>query len=275
MSGYSTHDVAELLGLSSAKVRSLARAVRLSARRGSRGQYRFSFQDIVLLRTAQELLEAHVPPRRVWRALRSLRQQLPNGRPLTAVRIAAQGDRVIVRDKHASWHPESGQVTFDFSVSDMARQVAPLAREAAKSARATPDVSSDEWFQIGLECESVAAFAEAKAAYRRAVEIDPSHGEAHINLGRLLHADGRIAEAASHYRQAVVAASDNATAHYNLGVALQDLGRREQAIQAYQTAVRVDPEFADAHYNLAQLYEKNGNKAAAIRHLARYKALVA
>ena len=73
----------------------------------------------------------------------------------------------------------------------------------------------------------------------------------------------------------MVAASDNATAHYNLGVALQDLGRREQAIQAYQTAVRVDPEFADAHYNLAQLYEKNGNKAAAIRHLARYKALVA
>ena len=275
MSGYSTHDVAELLGLSPAKVRSLARAVRLSTRRGSGGQYQFSFQDIVLLRTAQELLEAHVPPRRVWRALRSLRQQLPNGRPLTAVRIAAQGDRVIVRDKHASWHPESGQVTFDFSVSDMARQVAPLAREAAKNARATPDVSSDEWFQIGLECESVAAFTEAKAAYRRAVEIDPSHGEAHINLGRLLHADGRVAEAASHYRQAVVAASDNATAHYNLGVALQDLGRREQAIQAYQTAVRVDPEFADAHYNLAQLYEKNGNKAAAIRHLARYKALVA
>lgn len=275
MSGYSTHDVAELLGLSPAKVRSLARAGRLSARRGRRGQYQFSFQDIVLLRTAQELLDARVPPRRVWRALRSLRQQLPNGRPLTAVRIAAQGDRVIVRDKDTSWHPESGQVTFDFSVADMARQVAPLAREAAKSARAAADVGSDDWFQIGLECESVAAFAEAKAAYRRAVEIDSSHGEAHINLGRLLHADGRVADAASHYRQAVTAAPDSATAHYNLGVALQDLGRREQAIEAYRKAVSVDPEFADAHYNLAQLYEKSGNKAAAIRHFARYKALVA
>ncbi len=275
MSGYSTHDVAELLGLSPAKVRSLARAGRLSTRRGSRGQYQFSFQDIVLLRTAQELLDARVPPRRVWRALRSLRQQLPNGRPLTAVRIAAQGDRVIVRDQDTSWHPESGQVTFDFAVSDIARQVAPLAREAARSARATADVGSDDWFQIGLECESVAAFAEAKAAYRRAVEIDASHGEAHINLGRLLHADGRVADAASHYRQAVVATPDNAMAHYNLGVALQDLGRREQAIEAYRKAVSVDPEFADAHYNLAQLYEKSGNKAAAIRHLARYKALVA
>jgi tetratricopeptide (TPR) repeat protein len=275
MSGYSTHDVAELLGLSPAKVRSLARAGRLSTRRGRRRQYQFSFQDIVLLRTAQELLDARVPARRVWRALRSLRQQLPNGRPLTAVRIAAQGDRVIVRDKDTLWHPESGQVTFDFSVSDMARQVAPLAREAARSAHATADVGSDDWFQIGLECESVAAFAEAKAAYRRAVDIDSSHSEAHINLGRLLHADGRVAEAASHYRKAVAATPDNATAHYNLGVALQDLGRREQAIEAYRSAVSVDPEFADAHYNLAQLYEKSGNKTAAIRHLARYKALVA
>jgi tetratricopeptide (TPR) repeat protein len=275
MSGYSTNDVAELLGLSPAKVRSLARAGRLSTRRGSRGQYQFSFQDIVLLRTAQELLDARVPPRRVWRALRSLRQQLPNGRPLTAVRIAAQGDRVVVRDKDTSWHPESGQVTFDFSVSEMARQVAPLAREAARSARTAADVGSDDWFQIGLECESVAAFMEAKAAYRRAVEIDPSHDEAHINLGRLLHADGHVVDAASHYRQAVAATPDNATAHYNLGVALQDMGRHEQAIEAYRQAVSVDPEFADAHYNLAQLYERSGNKAAAIRHLARYKALVA
>jgi tetratricopeptide (TPR) repeat protein len=275
MSGYSTRDVAELLGLSPAKVRSLARAGRVSARRGGRGQYHFSFQDIVLLRTAQELLDARVPPRRVWRALRSLRQQLPNGRPLTSMRIAAQGDRVIVRDKDASWHPESGQVTFDFSVSDMARQVAPLAREAARSAHATTDVGSDDWYQIGLECESVGAFAEAKAAYRRATQIDPTHVEAQINLGRLLHADGQVADAASHYRRAVAAAPDNATAHFNLGVALQDLGRREQAIEAYRQAVSVDPAFADAHYNLAQLYEKSGNKAAAIRHLARYKALVA
>ena len=66
-----------------------------------------------------------------------------------------------MRDKDTSWHPESGQVTFDFSVSEMARQVAPLAREAAKSARTTADVGSDDWFQIGLECESVAAFVEA------------------------------------------------------------------------------------------------------------------
>ncbi len=35
----------------------------------------------------------------------------------------------------------------------------------------------------------------------------------------------------------------------------------------------MDPDFADAHYNLAHLYEQIGNKSAAIRHLARYKAL--
>ncbi|MFQ5937532.1 MAG: tetratricopeptide repeat protein, partial [Acidiferrobacterales bacterium] len=244
MRGYTTRDVAELLGLSEAKVRSFARAGFLSAKRGTRHEYRFSFQDIVLLRTAQELFNARIPAKRIWRALRGLRRQLPNGQPLTTVRIAADGDRIIVRDKEASWYPESGQVVFDFSVSDLAQRVAPLARKAAKSARQTLDISSEDWYNIGVDCETVTAFAEAKAAYRRATDLDPRNTEAHINLGRLLHADGRVHDAESHYRQAAAVTPDNATVQFNLGVALEDLGQPDEAIRAYQQAVSLDPEFA-------------------------------
>lgn len=275
MTGYSTRDVAELLGLSPAKVRSLARSGLLSTRQGGRRPYHFSFQDIVLLRTAQELLSGGIPPRRVWRALRSLRRQLPSDQPLTAVRVIAEGDRIVVRDKDTTWHPDSGQVTFDFPLSELAQQVAPLAREAAKKVKVAVDASGDDWYNIGLDCEAVAALTEARTAYRRATELEPEHVEAHINLGRLLHGDGRIAEAEVHYRQAVKAAPDNATACYNLGVALEDLGRRDEAIKTYERTIALDPDFADAHYNLAHLYERAGNKARAIRHLARYRALSA
>ena len=61
MSAYTTRDVAELLDMSAAKVRSLARAGFLSPERGVRGQYRFYFQDVVLLRTANELVNPISP----------------------------------------------------------------------------------------------------------------------------------------------------------------------------------------------------------------------
>jgi tetratricopeptide (TPR) repeat protein len=273
MRGYSTRDVAELVGLSSAQVRSFARAGLLSPTRGSRGGYRFSFQDIVLLRTAKELLSADVPSRRVWHALRQLKRQLPNGQPLTALRITAAGDRVVARDKETSWHPESGQVTFDFSVSDLARQAAPIVREAALATQQAAGASSDDWYNLGVDCEAVAAIDDAKQAYLRATGLDPDHADAHINLGRLLHAEGCATDAERHYRQALAATPGNATAQFNLGVALEDLGRRDEAIKAYREAITLDPDLADAHYNLAQLYEFAGNRSAAIRHLARYKAL--
>ena len=47
-----------------------------------------------------------IPSARVRRALRSLRAQLPEGRPLAAVRVAADGDRVVVQDGGARWHRE-------------------------------------------------------------------------------------------------------------------------------------------------------------------------
>src|SRR5215207_3200062 len=80
--GYSTKDVAALLGLSPAQVRSYVRAGFLSPQQGSRGEYYFSFQDLVLLRTAKGLLAARVPRRRVRLALQNLREQLPSDRPL-------------------------------------------------------------------------------------------------------------------------------------------------------------------------------------------------
>jgi len=55
MKFYTTHDVARLLGWSEAQVRSHARVGYLAPSRGPRNGYRFSFQDLVLLRAAKEL----------------------------------------------------------------------------------------------------------------------------------------------------------------------------------------------------------------------------
>ena len=65
--GYSTREVARLLDLSERQVRSHVHAGFIEPQRGPRGAFRFSFQDLILLRTARGLAAASVSPQRVRR----------------------------------------------------------------------------------------------------------------------------------------------------------------------------------------------------------------
>jgi tetratricopeptide (TPR) repeat protein len=271
-SGYSTKDVAALLGISSGQVLSYVRAGFLAPVQGPRGEYYFSFQDLILLRTAKGLLAARVPRRRVRLALQNLREQLPGDRPLTGVRISAQGHHVVVRDGRDVWNPESGQAVFDFELAELAREASTLPLHTPETKPDEPE-GAEDWYERGSELEEVSP-EEAMAAYRQALEIDPGLADAHVNLGRLLHERGEAAGAERHYRLALAARPEDATAAFNLGVALQDLGRLAEAAEAYEKALEIDRELADAHYNLAGLYERLGQPEAAFRHLRTYLTLI-
>jgi tetratricopeptide (TPR) repeat protein len=273
-SGYATRDVAALLGLSVAQVRALIRDGLLSPAQGPRGEYRFSFQDLILLRTAKGLLAAHVPRRRIRLALQKLQDQLPEGRPLTGVRITAQGHHVVVRDGKEVWNPESGQILLDFQVADLEREASSLLRHAEKkSAPKVDPETAGAWYARGVDLEIDEDLDAAMAAYRRALEIDASLPDAHLNLGRLLHEMGDLAAAEEHYRAALASRPADPTAAFNLGVVLEDLGRLEEAAASYESALAADGRFADAHYNLAGVYEQLGDQQAAFRHLRTYKTL--
>jgi tetratricopeptide (TPR) repeat protein len=271
---YSTADVAGLLGLSPAQVRARARDGFLRPARGPGNSYRFSFQDLVLLRAAMALTRARVPAGRIRRALRALARSLPTGRQLSGVRILADGCRVVVREDGRLWQPESGQLLLDLNVGQLAARAAPIARRHVRAVRTTEEaLSAQDWFGLALELEAVDP-AEAQDAYRRALALDPTHADTHVNLGRLLQERGLAAEAAQHYRQALRLAPQHATAAYNLGTALEDLGNAMDAITAYRRALALDDCLPDAHYNLSGLYEKTGQPQAALRHLRAYRGLV-
>jgi tetratricopeptide (TPR) repeat protein len=274
MKTYTTRDAAELLGISEPQVRAQARAGFLSPGRGPRNSYRFSFQDLVLLRTAKALSRKKLPTRRIRRELRYLKRQLPEGRSLSGIRITTEGEKVLVRDGSAAWNPATGQIQLDLAVKDFASEVAPLARRAAKRAReSSQPLTAAHWYQLGVDLEA-AAPPEAAEAYAKALALDHKHADAHVNLGRLLAEAGKLGEAIEHYQAALEAVPKHSTAAFNLGIALEDQGKRAQAITAYERALAADPDFADAHYNLSRLYEQIGKRAAAIRHLSRYRMLV-
>jgi tetratricopeptide (TPR) repeat protein len=266
---YSLSEVSRMLGLSQSQIRGYATKGFLNPERGPRGELRFGFHDLIILRTAGELTAAHIPQRKVKRVLASLREQLPQGRSLTGMRIAADGDQVIVRDGASTWNAESGQALFDFSVEDLADKTAPVVHRDRVDAI---ELTAEDWYDLACELE-VSSVDEAKLAYERALGADPAHADAHVNLGRLMHESGAPKAAEKHYRAALAADPSNDTAAFNLGVALEDLGRLDEAIAAYRQSLVLDPQNADAHYNLAGIYERRGEKAAAVRHLKAVRAL--
>jgi tetratricopeptide (TPR) repeat protein len=273
MKSYTTRDVARLLRLSEAQVRSQARAGFLTPDRGPRNSYRFSFQGLVLLRTARELAGAKVPPIRIKGALCKLARDLPKGRSLSGLRITADAHRVLVLEGGNAWNPESEQLQIGFAITKLAVRTASVARRIARSAdRASEPLDAAEWFDLGADLEE-AAPDQARGAYARALALDPTHPDAHVNLGRMLQLEGRTTEAIEHYRCSLRAGSPDATAAFNLGTALETLGRWSEAIEAYQQAVDLEREFADAHFNLARLYEQAGRQEAAVRHLREYQKL--
>jgi tetratricopeptide (TPR) repeat protein len=262
--------VERVLQLSPAVTRGLIRAGFVNPARGPRREYRFSFQDLIVLRTARALLQAKVPPKRVRRSLESLRRELPDSLPLSGLAISAVGEHVVVRDGDARWQAESGQYVLglDVTLENGVLHVVEHRDPAPVVLTAVPD-----WFTRALALESSDPDG-ALNAYRQAVESEPDNSAAWTNWGRLLHESGRTQEAADVYQRALRSAGPDSLLLFNHGVLLEDLGDAGAALQAYQGALEEDPDFADCHYNLARLYESMGKPQQAIRHLGQYRRLV-
>jgi tetratricopeptide (TPR) repeat protein len=281
MHSYGVGEVARMLHLSRGTIRGLISRGFVSPARGPRREYRFSFQDLVTLRTARALVQAKVPPRRIGRSLSALRRQLPKSVPLTGFTICALGSEVVVRRGGNRWHAESGQylLELEVAVAGDSLQITEIKHRPAESSgngageREDVSVEAHTWFERGLSAED-RDVEKALEAYERCRALDARHIGACINLGRLHHEAGRLAEAQRIYREALRECEPDPTLLFNLGVLLEDISRDPEAIEAYQQALGEDPDFADAHFNLARLYEAAGKPQHAIRHLGIYRRLM-
>lgn len=269
MTHFTTREVAKILDLSEQRIRACVRAGLLAPRRGPGKQLQFTFQDLLLLKTTKDLLDARVPGKRIRRMLASLRRQLPDDPHLSRLTIYADGHRIIAWDGTARWQPDSGQFLFNFDVQDVADKVPQPVRPKPQGA---PSLTAQEWFHLGLELEPYSP-EEARRAYHQALELDATLSDVHVNVGRLYHDTREHDKAEAHYRAAAEHAPDDPVPRFNLGVLLDDLGRRDEAIRAYRQAIERDPDFADAHYNLGLLYDALGKRSETMTHLRRARAL--
>lgn len=265
--GYSLREVERLLGLPRAVVSGLIEAGFVAPTRGRRREYRFTFQDLVVLRAAQGLAEAKIPPSRILRSLRRLRAKLPQQMPLAGLRIEAVGDAVVVSEGQTQWRPDNGQYVLQFQVASPGGQLAFF----GPSKRHQPE-RDGHWFERALALEATRP-DDACDAYRRALDADVGNRDAYVNLGRLLHERERLNAAETVYREGLLHCGADATLLFNLAVLQEDLGKPEEAAESYRAALNVTPDLADAHFNLARLYEARGLQKEALRHWSAFRKL--
>jgi hypothetical protein len=266
--GYSLREVQRMLGVSRSVVEKLVAAGFVSPS-GERRDWRFSFQDVVMLRTAHALRVAGVSPLKIVRALDHLRKTWGHEGSLTGVRIAAVGDRVAVRDEASrQWDAETGQLLLDFDDRPAGSNIASLQAPLASKAR---EAAIDLFHRArSLEDEDLDA---AESAYRQALTRAPDYTDASLNLGGILVDTDRFDDAIAVYRDALRYRPDDPVLHFNIGVALEDSGRYREALRSYERCIEHAPDFADAHFNAARIHEELGEATKAIRHFNAYRLL--
>lgn len=216
---------------------------------GTGGESGHAFQDLAVIRQADEALADGLSFRAVLRKL-----------------IASR----------------SGQLTLDFRIEAQPAKVLQLRRRELPPLAALMDPtpmdtmsSAEELFHVASELDSGDPRSHEKALriYRRALEVDPYLVPALINLANIHYARDEIAEAQALYERGIALEPDVFESHFNLGNVLHDLGQYAAAQMCYRDALRLNPSYADAHFYLAVTLEKNGQSRDARTHWRAYQQL--
>lgn len=222
MQQFGVREVEKLLRLPRRTIHGLVKAGFVSPARGPGQTYRFSFQDLIVMRTAQALAAANVPAKRITSSLKELRRHLPASMPLSGLSIGAVGDRVVVKEGASRWQAESGQYLLAFEGDPAAGELKVMQRE--------PDNVEDE-IDRGYALHEAGKLVEAEAVYRDALETWGPDALLFYNLGVLLEDLGRKSEALQAYQAALGADPYMADCHYNLALLFDELGRGQDAIR--------------------------------------------
>ena len=255
--------VAQLFDLQESRLRYWAQTgfVGPSVRKNGRSYY--TFEDLVGVKLARELLGRNLPVDQVRHCLEILRERIAqHGGDISGMTVTFTGDDVIIAEE-----PTADAVVC-FDVDD----VAPLAPEADES-RADAAASLLELFDRSLAAEEAGDDAAARKLYGQALAVDPRFAAAWTNLGNLAARSGNRGEARHAYAQALDADPEQPEARFNLANLLADVGEDTLAIGEYRRVLTLCPTFADAHYNLALLYVTQGAHEDARPHLEHYLSL--
>jgi tetratricopeptide (TPR) repeat protein len=133
-----------------------------------------------------------------------------------------------------------------------------------RASQANPSAST--LYRLGTLLAKSGETARARAAFERALALQPDLAEASNDLGALLAQEGNIEAAIERFRAALASTPEYPDALNNLGYALLLTGRDEDARTFYQKALALQPDFPEALNNLGLLFGRAGQLEPAETH---------
>jgi tetratricopeptide (TPR) repeat protein len=137
----------------------------------------------------------------------------------------------------------------------------------------------DCYYNIGFSYTQLQKYAEAEAAFKKAIELKPDSAAAYNGLATIYNAQKKFDEAAAASAKAAELAGGaagaaggggNAEAIYNQGVILWNGGKYAEAKAQFEKAISLKPDMADAHYQLAMANLNLGQTDAAVAAFEGY-----
>lgn len=125
---------------------------------------------------------------------------------------------------------------------------------------------------LALLDEELGRLKAARAAYRRALRIDPHDPNTLNDYGAFLCRTGKPRAAVRRFLEAAhspVYRTPQA-AYTNAGVCALKEHDTSEAVRSFRLALALDPDFPPALWQVARLEMKAGDDRAATRHLSRY-----
>jgi TolB-like protein/Flp pilus assembly protein TadD len=109
---------------------------------------------------------------------------------------------------------------------------------------------------------------EARAAMRRALELDPLLLVTNVNLGRIDYYEGRYDQAIKQYERALELDKDFMRTHLRLGLAYVQQGRYHEALVEYNKALEVAGDTPQIRAHIAHVMAVSGKRSEALAGLA-------
>ncbi|HEC19434.1 MAG TPA: MerR family transcriptional regulator [Gammaproteobacteria bacterium] len=130
--GYSCQQVMRITGLTRRQLSYWRKTGLVVPQDNTRGGHaRYSFADLLALKTARKLIDAGVSVQRIRRSITSLTGFLPScNAPLTELSLVATGDVILVLHREAAFEALSGQ-EWIYPVAELEREAASIRGEMA------------------------------------------------------------------------------------------------------------------------------------------------
>ncbi len=169
----------------------------------------------------------------------------------------AQTERLLTQIADGS-EPDSPGLMLLWARVKLARGDLGGALKALLSAEAMNPRSPNIYIQLGDAYSRLLQWQNAKAAYEKAVSLDPDNALGFQGLSNVYRRLGDNQLTADSALRAVSLLHRLPFAHFNLGVALVRSGDPERATVAFETALRFNSEMVNAHRYLATIHRGNG-----------------